>query len=43
MGQVTDFLNTTIGISPANQAKILYSILIILVLAIGLIAVRRLG
>lgn len=34
MGQVTDFLNTTIGISPANQAKVLYSILIILVLAI---------
>jgi len=34
MSQLTDFLNSTIGISPANQAKVLYSILIILVLAI---------
>ncbi|MEN8202600.1 MAG: mechanosensitive ion channel family protein [Bacteroidota bacterium] len=34
MNQITDFFNNTIGISPANQSKVLYSILIILVLAI---------
>lgn len=34
MNQVTDFLNTTIGISPANQSKVLYSLLIIVVLGI---------
>jgi small-conductance mechanosensitive channel len=34
MGQITDFLYNSLGISPEHQAKILYSILIILVLAI---------
>jgi len=34
MNQITEFFSETIGISPANQSKILYSILIIAVLAI---------
>ena len=34
MNQITAFLNDTLGISPANQSKILYSILILLVLGV---------
>ena len=34
MNTITDFLETNLGISPENQAKILYSILIILVLSV---------
>lgn len=34
MNTITDFLQTNVGISPEHQAKILYSVLIILVLSI---------
>ena len=34
MNQITSFIETTVGISPANQTKVLYSILIMVILGI---------